>query len=344
MSVWKNRIKTQAKTVGGMTPDTFKEKCKEIISEKQRYISKNEISRITGIPRTTICSAGIDTDSYCEELGYPRQTLKPKGSSKTRETAILQLKERYTQFLKEKGQSVSFYKFLKTFCETDSLVSKYYRYNISVEECHVVAGVKYVENYGQDVDHIETTLRNMICEKQRYVTTMELAEQVGVSFSLINLYRDKVDVAKINSEYGFAPNLRGFEFRIAEFLQEAFPEEEITLQKTFPGLVGLNPNRPVKLRYDLCIDTLKLLVEVDGPSHWDENYIYYNKSVLERDALKTKFAAENGYTLLRIKYTSNYNHLDFQRDISGIPLKQSVGQPAAKLEEIQEGSETIRKE
>lgn len=52
----------------------------------------------------------------------------------------------------------------------------------------------------------------------------------------------------------------------------------------------------------------------------------------------------NGIPLIRIRYNAKLKKEDVEELLSGIPLKQSVGQPAAKPDENSEGSETIEKQ
>lgn len=321
-------------TVAGLTLEEFSEKCKKLIEKEGRFLGKSEISRLLGIPRSTIFSAGVDTDDYSKELGFNRSRLKPKGNSEDKADFIAEIEKNYVSFIREQNRCISLYEFLMSFCDSSSKVSRYYRYGLNPKKCHELANVKFIENYGLDFENAEISLRKMICEKRRYITTLELAMELGVSRSLFDLEKskEKLNIQLINYEYGFSTDGKSFEMLIAEYLQELYPEDEIIMQKSFDDLRSENRKANGKLRYDFFIERLSLLIEVDGPGHWDPNCHYYSDEVIRRDNLKNKYAEDNGYFLIRIRYNGNYTKKDLEEVISGIPLKLSVGQPAAKPE------------
>jgi very-short-patch-repair endonuclease len=79
-------------------------------------------------------------------------------------------------------------------------------------------------------------------------------------------------------------------------------------QKTFKTCKSIN-----KLKYDFYIPKYRLLIEFDGGYHFKnimKNKKYFGewgldawKRTHKRDLIKTKWAKDNGYTLLRIPYT-----------------------------------------
>jgi len=82
-------------------------------------------------------------------------------------------------------------------------------------------------------------------------------------------------------------------------------------EKIFVGLINPTTNR--KLRYDFFIPSLNLIIEYDGEQHFrpinikgifreqEDIQAAYDKGVM-RDQIKTTFALENGFNLLRISY------------------------------------------
>jgi hypothetical protein len=81
-----------------------------------------------------------------------------------------------------------------------------------------------------------------------------------------------------------------------------------TVEKTFPTCRDKLP-----LRYDFYIPSLHLLIEYDGPQHFKPVKLFGGANSFEntqmRDAIKTKWAKDNGYRLLRIKYT-DFNRIE----------------------------------
>ena len=55
------------------------------------------------------------------------------------------------------------------------------------------------------------------------------------------------------------------------------------------------------LPFDFAIDSLKLIIEIDGPQHYRQVSNWRSPEVTqERDKYKTRMALENGYTVIRI--------------------------------------------
>lgn len=329
-----------------ITDEEILEKCRQAVRLEGRFISKNRLAGIIGIPRTTILSRGIDTDLACKDAGFPRDEVNPKDGGSSRLEITAKVKSEYIDFIKSKGKPTSFYEFAAHKMRTSevSKMSKLYRLGISQKDCHLEAEVTFIENYGLDISTVEATLRGLILSKNRYVTEVELSELCGFSASLLKVnYRDEICVRDINSEYGFKPNLRAFESRIGEMLAEIFPSTPILREKSFKDLNSPTSDKG-KLRFDFHMPELNLAVEVDGPSHWDENHLFYNEGVVLRDNAKNDYCKSKGIYLIRVKYSIDFSKQDLMSLLSGIPLKRSVGQPAAKPDNSQEGPETIRKE
>lgn len=73
-------------------------------------------------------------------------------------------------------------------------------------------------------------------------------------------------------------------------------------QKTFPGLVNINP-----LRYDFYIPSMGILIEYNGRQHY-EPIDYFGgehafKKQVKNDTLKRQYAEDKNYTLLEIPHT-----------------------------------------
>lgn len=77
-----------------------------------------------------------------------------------------------------------------------------------------------------------------------------------------------------------------------------------TYQKKFPECRSPTTNR--QLSFDFFIPANKLLVEYDGEQHTKKSPLFHTGDKFERmqrhDIVKTTFAAENGYTLIRISF------------------------------------------
>jgi very-short-patch-repair endonuclease len=76
-------------------------------------------------------------------------------------------------------------------------------------------------------------------------------------------------------------------------------------EKTFPDLKSSNGKH--YLRFDFWIDNLKILIEFDGEQHYKVTPHWGGepalKNLIENDKKKDFWAKENGYKLIRIKFS-----------------------------------------
>lgn len=87
---------------------------------------------------------------------------------------------------------------------------------------------------------------------------------------------------------------------------------EYIREKTFDDLLS---NKGSKLRFDFYLPYLNLIVEYDGPQHfepikWFGGEEYYN-NLVENDKIKEKYCKQHDIKLFRIKYNENiFKRLD----------------------------------
>jgi biotin operon repressor len=314
-------------------PETLRNLAIEIIEARGSFTSANYISEVTGISRDVYKKHGIDLMKLNSERGFFRVGLKPKGTVEERSQYITQLELQCKELIRKEGKSLTFVKLAPMLGGVK--FSALYRSGIDIRRLHAECGVVYEDR--ADLELLETTLVKLIEIKRRYVTRNELAAELDISGSLISL--KNFDVAEVNGRYGYRISNRSFERLIGEWLTEIYPDFEIVCQKSFPDCKNKK-----SLLYDYFVKELDLLVEVDGSSHHDPKSQWYNEGVVFRDKIKTQYAKDKGYSLLRVKVDPKLRKQDLIRMLSGIPLKHGVGQPAAEPLSNGEGSETIRKE
>lgn len=73
-------------------------------------------------------------------------------------------------------------------------------------------------------------------------------------------------------------------------------------------------DKEYKPSYDFCIPSMKLIIEIDGEQHYEDNN-FFNNNQKEKDIIKDKFASDNGYELIRILYKS-YDYDNFMYNIT----------------------------
>ena len=72
---------------------------------------------------------------------------------------------------------------------------------------------------------------------------------------------------------------------------------EVERQPYFPGLIG-NGNR--HLHYDFRLGGTRILVEIDGPQHYNVLDTYHKPNAKKYDAMKESYALRHGYPLIRV--------------------------------------------
>lgn len=89
------------------------------------------------------------------------------------------------------------------------------------------------------------------------------------------------------------------EILLFEFLNKTYPNLTIERQKKFDWCKNKR-----RLPFDFCINSLHLLIELDGTQHFVQVSNWTSlEARQERDAYKTKCAVENGYTVIRLLQT-----------------------------------------
>ena len=83
--------------------------------------------------------------------------------------------------------------------------------------------------------------------------------------------------------------------------------ENVSTQFKTPWCKNIN-----NLPFDLCIEKLKIIVEIDGPQHFTD-YTYFHKfnsydDNHKRDLYKQKCAIENGYSVIRVVQNEIFNN------------------------------------
>lgn len=93
---------------------------------------------------------------------------------------------------------------------------------------------------------------------------------------------------------------KGNSSNLAEILKMRLIEEgyDFTLEKTFPDLACVQP-----LRFDFCIPSLHILIEVQGRQHFTEGFKGMAseislEEIQRRDTLKNSYARKNGWDLI----------------------------------------------
>lgn len=306
----------------------------EFVRQQQRWIPQEEMASHVGMTGMGLRRHIKDTNEICSRMGFPKPTLKGHRDAVAMAYYSAKAKQDYVEYVRSQNRRV----IMLEFCEKCGYSYDSIRHQkFDLEEIHREAGVKY-DRFAPTYcyDELRERCARYILEEGRYVTSNELRETLGYSRSTI--FAAIPSLTEFNADLGFYSTNMGFEHQVYSALSELFPNETIIRQKKFDDLIS---DKGRHLRYDFYLPGLNLLVEADGDQHYKEVARWYSKGTWERDRVKDAYAKAKGILLLRIRYSANFQRSQLEALLSGIPLKLSVGQPAAKPEEAQEGSETI---
>lgn len=121
---------------------------------------------------------------------------------------------------------------------------------------------------------------------------------LGVSSKTLTAYN--VSTLMCNKLAGFKKPARMFENNVRKALSARFVVED---EVCFDGCVS---PKGYPLRFDFYIRALGLLVEADGSQH-KHGHPWHSEYHSECDRIKDKFAATNGFGLVRIPYSKRVN-------------------------------------
>jgi very-short-patch-repair endonuclease len=109
-------------------------------------------------------------------------------------------------------------------------------------------------------------------------------------------------VKDVNGQEGLFNHKDYFETEVYKFLLTKFKQEDVTREKTFPGMMYKNP-----LRVDFYIQSINTVIEADGAQHWDKTNRYYTELNTIRDSIKEEYLQQNAIRLIRIPYRRNFS-------------------------------------
>ncbi len=150
--------------------------------------------------------------------------------------------------------------------------------------------------YKLDNANLESSIRDYISCKNRYVSQQEICETFNISLSFLT--KSGIDTLAINAAFDFYGSYSWFE-RVVEEALLSIDVGDVIRQKTFDGcLSDLGKN----LRFDFFLEKHNMCIEADGPQHWDDSHVFYSDKLVRHDLLKNEFCRANGITLVRIPF------------------------------------------
>ena len=280
-------------------------KIKNIISANKRWMSIEEVANEIGMTGTGLRFYIKNLNEMCRELGYPKLGNRGCKDKKLMTSIKEDLIFKYRSEISEKGSQVSF----SDFCDRHNYsITGLLALGVNYKKLHEELGITYIKHLGYlpKSESIKEELIQYIISKNRYVTSVEFAAQSGYSKSTI--YKAVGSVLDLNNGLGFYSINMGFEEMVFEMLSELFQEVIIIRQATFQDLIS-DKNR--KLRFDFYLPELNLLVEADGPQHFDESAKHYTERLVYNDNIKNSYAEDKKITLIRVRWAFGFKRSNF---------------------------------
>lgn len=137
-----------------------------------------------------------------------------------------------------------------------------------------------------------------IKKQNRYLSLHELTKLVKVSSKTLN--KRKLSVILLNKEAGFTKPKSIFQNLVYTYLKEIYPDNIIKQEVTFESCKS---PKGFLLKFDFYIKDKNLLIEADGPQHYNIKNHNYNPYVVECDVIKNRWAETNSINLIRIPYS-----------------------------------------
>lgn len=332
------------------TDEHLEEQIRKLILSKGRYLTCTEILtelQITGT-RSYLSYRGIDVTAINLECGFTRReakecSLKTEYSGWTKESLETHVKS----MILEKNRYVPEVEFvrIRNGVKLGPHLTTFKVLNVSVHELNLSLGFnKSNPKIKVNKTELETTFKEYILKKGRYVSQQEFVEKFGVSLSYLT--KSEIDTLSLNYELGYR---NGFSY-MESIAFDAFVDfgiREVVRQKTFDDCVS---KHGIKLRFDFFLPEYNLLVELDGPQHNDTNHAYWSEDLVNRDLIKDRYCISTGHNLVRIPWvgrdkTSAYIKQRILETLESLPNHNVIGNDSrdgSKIDEIRQPAAELR--
>lgn len=145
-------------------------------------------------------------------------------------------------------------------------------------------------------DELVERIRAELQKAGKYLTADEVRMRIHVTTRTLTRYQ--ISISAIQREMGIKRPHNVFEAEVGQVLAGLYLD--LRYEHSFEGCVS---PRGFPLRFDFYAPQAQLLIEADGTQHTDLKNPYASEYYMECDAVKTKWAADHGYLLIRVPYT-----------------------------------------
>lgn len=127
-----------------------------------------------------------------------------------------------------------------------------------------------------------------------------------------------------NSGQGCPICINKTEKRLYDIIYSKYPDTIHNYKATWCS----NPHTNSIMPYDIYIPSHKLIIELDGPHHFEQVHIWNPpEETVRRDVLKMKYALEHGLTVIRCVQAEYYKDTESVSEKHLVPLIKSYDKP-----------------
>jgi hypothetical protein len=291
--VW-NGLRRASELLDPSEVETYKQELTEFIKARGRYVWHSETYLyFRPVSRAELKRHNIAVAQICQNLGL----LPPANDRITIET-IQRVKDYSTDFHQKHGKMPSIRQLIKgAKLDYDTLTSF-----MDYAEFAGSFGTRIHTNIRhrfQDDNDFKQQAAQIVREEGCALQMTFILDQLGVSYPSYLTHFSSVSPEDIHDLAGVSRDL-GYFWSLNEVAAKkalANLGREVEPQVSFPDLVG-DGGRP--LLYDLRVVGTNVLVEVDGPQHYDPKNTFYKASTAKYDKMKDAYAQKNGFPLIRV--------------------------------------------
>lgn len=280
----------------------LEEKVKALLLEAGRYLTAEDILEKLNINmgRYYLSNRGINLTALSKSLGFIRRPIKKFNIKASTDISKrkLEIETLIKSTISKNGMYIS-YKFLRD----NKIIYQQTidKYEVDLPSLNAEMGFFKSSPFKQVNDsELEKKILVYLDLQNRYVTQDEISEKFGVSIGFLT--KSSIDTVKLNILNGFNPSYSYFELLVIQVLLE-IGFSEFKREKTFPECRSIEGNC---LRFDIYLPEINVLVEFDGPQHWDKTHPYFSEKLVRNDALKNEFCKSKNIPLIRIPFIGRY--------------------------------------
>lgn len=279
----------------------LEKKIEDFILSQGRYVKSEEILNFLNISggRIYLSYRGINVTEINRRLGFVRrQPVVYKQKFNIKYKSKESVEEKVRSIITKLNRYVSISEISRKHGLSEWVVRKF-----SVDVHYINSQLGFVKKSPMskfyDID-FSNKIEQLILEKNRYLTQLEIAKHFGISVAYIT--QSNIDTVLINHQLGYN---RVYEYGELIAIKYLVKNEVTNLvrQKTFNNCKS---EKGFLLKFDIYLPESNSVIEIDGPQHYEREHKFYSEYLVSSDRMKEKFCKDSNIFLLRIPIKDKY--------------------------------------